>query len=130
MLAYIHNILLPYITSTRQKLKCHSVPALVLFDHFKAQLTDRVLDTLESHDIIVIDVPAKCTDHLQPLDVSVNKAIKHHMRESFKVLKQQGEYKLINLKLSTLKPLGAQWFVHKFEHISQNNQIIKNGLIK
>ena len=107
------------------------MPALVLFDHFKAQLTDRVLDTLESHDIIVIDVPAKCTDRLQPLDVSVNKAIMHHMRESlFKVLKQQGEYKLINLKLSTLKPLGAQWFVRKFEHISQNNQIIKNGLMQ
>ena len=55
------------------------------------------------------------------------------MRESFhswyanEVLKQQGEYKLINLKLSTLKPLGAQWFVHAFKHVSQNNQIIKNG---
>ena len=133
MLAYIHNILLPYITSTRQKLKSHSMPALMLVDHFKAQLTNHVLDTLESHDIIVIDVPAKCTDHLQLLDVSINKSIKHHTRESFQswyaneVLKQQGEYKLINLKLSTLKPLGAQWFVRAFEHVSQNNQIIKNG---
>ena len=105
----------------------------MLFDHFKAQLTNRVLDSLESHDIIVIDVPAKCTDCLQLLDININMAIKHHMRESFhswyanEVLKQQGEYKLINLKLSTLKPLGAQWFVHAFKQVSQNNQIIKNG---
>ena len=42
------------------------MPALVLFGHFKTQLTDRGLDTLESHDIIVIDVPAMCVDHLQP----------------------------------------------------------------
>ena len=110
MLAYIHNILLPYfIISTRQKLKCHSMSTLVLFDRFKAQLTDHVLDTLESHDIIVVDVPAKCTDCLHSLDVSINKAIKHHTRESFhswyanEVLKQQGEYKLINLKAFNIK---------------------------
>ena len=108
------------------------MPAFVLFDHFKSQLTNRVLYTLESHDINVIDVPTKCTDLLQALDVSVNKAIKN-MRESLQswyaneVLKQQGEYKLINLKLSTLKPLGAHWFKRAFEHVSQNNQIIKNG---
>ena len=108
------------------------MPVLVLFDHFKAQLTNRVLDTLESHDINVNDMPAKCTDLLQPLYVSVNKAIKN-MRESLQswyaneVLKQQGEYKLINLKLSTLKPLGAQWLERAFKHVSQNNQIIKNG---
>ena len=131
LLAYIHNMLLPYITSTHQKLKCHSMPMLVLFDHFKAQLTDCVLDTLESHDITVIDMPAKCTDDLQPLGVSINKAIKHHMRESFQswyaneILKR--EYKLINLKLSTLKPLVAQWFVCAFAHVSKNNQIIKNS---
>ena len=59
------------------------MPALVLFGYFKAQLTDHVLDTLESHDIIVIDVPAMFVDHLQPIDVSINKAIKHHTRKSF-----------------------------------------------
>ena len=37
-------------------------PALVLFSYFKAQITDRVLDILDSQYVIVVDVPANCTD--------------------------------------------------------------------
>ena len=119
MVAYIYNILLPYVTSTHKNLQLSDTfPALVLFDHFKAQLTERVLDILDFHNILVIDVPANCTDRLQPLDVSVNKSMKHHLKESFQewyaneVHKQQG--KPVDLKLSVLKPLGAQWFIHAF----------------
>ena len=105
MVAYIYNILLPYVTSTRKKLQLSDTfPALVLFDHFKAQLTERVLDLLDFHNILVIDVPANCTDHLQPLDVSINKSIKHHLKECFQEWyaneghKQQG--RLVDMKLS------------------------------
>ena len=115
MVAYIYNILLPYVTSTRKNLQLSDTfPALELFDHFKAQLTERVLDILDFHNILVIDVPT-------PLDVSVNKSMKHHLKESFQkwyaneVHKQQG--KLVDMKLSVLKPLGAQWFIHAFQHI-------------
>ena len=134
MVAYIHNILLPYVVSTREKLQfSNTFPALVLFDHFKAQLTDRVLDILDSNNILVIDVPANCTDRLQPLDVSVNKSVKHHLRDSFQlwyskeVQKQQGPHKPVELKLSALKPLGAQWFVEAVHHVQMNKQIIING---
>ena len=132
MVAYIYNILLPYVTSTRKNLQLSDTfPALVLFDHFKAQLTECVLDIL---DFLVIDVPANCTDHLdrlQPLDVSVNKSIKHHLKESFQewyaneVHKQQG--KPVDMKLLVLKPLGAQWFIHAFQHVQENKLIITNG---
>ena len=48
MVAYLYNILLPYVTSTRKNLQLSDTfPALVLFDHFKAQLTERVLDILD-----------------------------------------------------------------------------------
>ena len=99
MVAYIYNNLLPYITSTCMNLQLSDTfPALMLFDHFKAQLTERVLDILDFHIIRVINVPANCTDCLQPLDVSVNKSIKHHLKESFQewyaneVHKQQYNY--------------------------------------
>ena len=37
MVAYIHNILLPYVVSTCKKLQLSDTfPTLVLFDHFKA----------------------------------------------------------------------------------------------
>jgi len=92
-------------------------PALVMFDHFKAQLTAHVLDILDHHNILVIDIPANCTDRLQPLDVSVNKSIKHSLRESFHiwyskaVQQQQGAHKPVDMKFSVLKPLGAKWYV-------------------
>ena len=81
----------------------------------------------------MLGVPANCTDHLQPLDVRVNKSIKHHLKDSFQVWyskevqKQQGHPKPIDLKLSVLKPLGAQWFVDAVQHVQKNKQIIING---
>ena len=83
-MVYICNILLPYVTNTHKNLQLSDAfPALVLFDHFKAQLTERVVNILDFHNFLVSDVPANCTDYLQPLDVSVNKSIKHHLKESF-----------------------------------------------
>jgi len=101
-----------------------------MFDHF---ITAHVLDILDHHNILVIDIPANCTERLQPLDVSVNKSIKHSLRESFHiwyskaVQQQQGVHKPVDMKLSVLKPLGAQWFVDAFEHIQRNREIITNG---
>ena len=129
---HMYIIFIPYVTSTRKNLQLSDTfPALMLFDHFKAQLTECVLDILDFHNIFVIDVPTNCTDRLQPLDVSVNMSIKHHFKKSFQELyanevhKQQG--KPVDIKLSVLKPLGAQWFIHAFQHVQENKLIITNG---
>ena len=76
-LKYMDEILFPYI---RQKKKELGLPAkqtcLVIFDRFKTQCTANVLEALEENHILVVLVPANCTDRLQPLDVSVNKSVK------------------------------------------------------
>jgi hypothetical protein len=82
-----------------------------------------------------VTVPANCTDHLQPLDLSVNESLKDHLRNSFQlwyaeeVKKQldEEEHKAVDLKLSWVKPLGAKWFINAFAHIKNNADIIKNG---
>jgi len=58
-------------------------PALAIIDGFKGQTTDDVLSLLKSHNIIPVVVPPNCTDKLQPIDVSVNKPLKDHMRSKF-----------------------------------------------
>ena len=48
-------------------------PTVLIFDNFKAQCTEELLN---SNKIDVVLVPPNCTDHLQPLDVSISKAAK------------------------------------------------------
>ena len=57
------------------------------------------LDFLFENNIKVVYVPARCTDRLQPLDASVQKAITNHLRQSFEdwyadeIVKQLNENK-------------------------------------
>ena len=54
--------------------------ALCIFDVFRAQMGDDFLDFLSENNLKVVYVPACCTDRLQPLDVSVQKAVKNHLQ--------------------------------------------------
>ena len=47
---------------------------------FTGQNTEQVLKLLESNYIHFVQVPVNCTDRLQPLDISVNKAAKDFLR--------------------------------------------------
>ena len=81
---YIRNIIMPYVCHKREMLKlkkCH--PALAIIDCFKGQTTPRILSLLRENNIIPLIVPANCTDRLQPIDVSINKPIKHQLRTRF-----------------------------------------------
>ena len=81
---YLNKILLPYVTTTRAKFKMDGTqPALVLFNIFCRQYTERILSKLDESNVCVVIIPANCMDCLQPLDVSVNKAAKDFLRTQF-----------------------------------------------
>jgi len=84
MVDYLEKILFPYIEKKRMELKLNADhPALVIFDRFRGQCTQRIFDLLEAKQVRLVVVPANCTDRLQPLDVSVNKAAKEFLRSQF-----------------------------------------------
>jgi NAD-specific glutamate dehydrogenase len=101
------------------------------------------LDFLSENNIKVVYVLACCTDRLQPLDVSVQKAIKNHLRQSFEdwyadeIVKQLNENKgsesedeviqPVDLSLTRLKPLSAKWLVKMVQHIKNNSEIVRRG---
>ena len=58
-------------------------PALVIFDNFSAQTTETIVQLLEDNHVRIAMIPPNCTDQLQPLDVSVNKAVKEFLRQQF-----------------------------------------------
>ncbi len=60
--------------------------AYAVYDAFKSQLTDVVNKLLETSNMLAVTVPANCTNRLQPMDTSVNKAVKAFSDESFRCI--------------------------------------------
>ena len=137
MKEYIEVVILPYISKKKEDLQLpNEQSALLIFDNFKAQCTSSILTFLDNHNINVVLIPANCTDRLQPLDLSINKAAKEFLRTEFKewyaqeLCSQLNEGKAteaIDLKLSVIKPLGAKWMVALHDHIKSNPDLVKNG---
>ena len=83
-------------------------------------------------------VPGNCTDSLQPLDVSVNKPAKDFLRAKFQEWysekirdsinseKSEKEH-VVDLKLSIVKPMGAQWLIELYDYMLQKPDLIING---
>ena len=134
---YIKLILLPYVESKRTELSLgSSYPALVIFDRFKAQCTERILKILDDNNIRLAIVPANCTDRLQPLDVSVNKPAKEYLRRQFQLwysdqvctkLGKKESVSSISLQMGVVKPLGAKWLIGVYEYMKSKPSIIING---
>ena len=80
------------------------------------------LKVLEENNILVVEIPPNCTDRLQPLDLAVNKSLKDQIKRHFQQWYSEefekrirssasNDEKLIDLKLSRLKPLGLKWLI-------------------
>ena len=101
------------------------------------QCTETILSKPEENRVHVVIIPANCTDHLQPLDLSVNKAAKDFLRTQFsnwysdQICNQlhQGvnPVKSVDLRLSIVKPLGAQWMIALYDYFKSKPEIAKNG---
>ena len=141
MISYIDIILIPYI---REKKKALGLPddhaSLVIFDVFRGQVTDKVLSMLQRNNILYALVPANCTDRLQPLDVSVNKAAKEFLRSKFQMWYAENitddsrgdsptsdNFHPVDLKLSVMKPIGARWMIELYDYLKSKPSIIING---
>ena len=136
MVDYVNLIIIPYIVETRKALKLsEDHPALVLFNVFKGQCTEEVLQLLLDNNVLYIFIPANSTDKLQPLDLSVNKPAKDFMKLKFQdwygsvICKQldDGVDEAVDLRLSVMKPLCAGWCIDLFQYLSSKPDIIING---
>ena len=48
----------------------------MIFDVFRGHLVPEIDEILEENKLLKVLVPSNCTDRLQPLDLSANKALK------------------------------------------------------
>ena len=73
----IEKIIQPYVAMKRKELNLlPSQKALLIWDVFKGQKTEKVLSKLTSKNIEVVNVPANMTHFFQPLDLTVNRDAK------------------------------------------------------
>lgn len=136
---YIQSVIIPYVQRKRKELGlADTFPALAIFDVFKGQTTDDVFRMLRKNHIFVISIPANCTDKLQPMDLSVNKALKQSMKQQFSEWYSSMVYQNfttdelpppIDLRMSIMKPLGAKWLINAVDHIKADSTIIVNGFV-
>ena len=138
MKEYLKEIIIPYVQQKRQMLGLPpNHAALALFDVFKGQQTESITSILETNNIIVVPIPANCTDRRQPMDLSVNKAAKDFMRKKFRewyateVQKQLDDgathISPVDLRMSMMKPLGSRWLVSLYDYIRDHKGIVLNG---
>ena len=80
----IDKVIKPYVDLKRKELKLQPTQkALLIWDVFKGQKTDKVLSKLASLNIEVVSVPANMTHFFQPLDLTVNGEAKRFMKDQF-----------------------------------------------
>ena len=141
MVRYIDTIIIPYVESRRRAHGKPTQPALCIFDVFRAHQTQDVLQKLKDNNIRYVFVPASCTDRLQPLDLTVNKVYKEKMKAQFEEWyseKVEAQLKSgvsigdvqVNLNLSVIKPVHANWLIHAHQSVAKQPALIRLGFIK
>ena len=65
----------------RERLNRPTQKALVIFDVFRGQITDKVLDHFKENNIATVFVPANMTGQFQPLDLTANGYAKKYCKK-------------------------------------------------
>ena len=107
---------------------------------FRGQTTDHVAQILDSLNIKVVKVPANMTHFFQPLDLTVNGSAKNFMRKEFVTWYAEEDKKQmdagvpaesidVNLKLTSLKALHANWFTELYNVLTtaDGRETVLNG---
>ena len=117
----------------RAELKLHPTQkSLIIWDVFKGQMTDKVMEKLHSLNCEFVPVPANMTHIFQPLDLTVNGSSKNFMKKQFityysAAVKQQIDSGKnledieVDFKLTTVKPLHAQWLVNMYNFFTTSS---------
>lgn len=141
MKRYIEKIIVPFVTQKRKALKLEALyPAMAIFDGFKGQTTSDIRALLNSHNIVAMQLPPNCTDKLQPLDISINKPMKDHMKAKFQqwyaneVRKQLETISVKQVKvdvgLSVVKGPSANWIISGWQALEHRPDVAINGFKK
>ena len=110
-------------------------PALLMYDVFRGQTTDKFLDVLKDNNILSTKIPPNMTHVFQPLYLTVNKFAKDFIKGKFSTwfsrqisLGFENGMELddieVDYSLSVLKPLHAKWLVELYNRASTDIKVL------
>ena len=122
----------PYITKVKEELGLpETQKALLVWDAFRAQSTDKVIHELEKLNVKVVTVPKNMTHLLQPLELATNTSVKKIEKCGFneyftstitETLEKDPHRDVatikVDLKLSTLKPIHAKVLIYEYVYMN------------
>ena len=133
--------MVPFVEKIRKSLD-EDKPAVIMMDNFKGQITPTMNELLEQHNIHSCLLPPNTADHLQPMDLSVNKPAKAFLRGEFQkwyseqIMQQldnptadfsAAELNQVDLSMAAMKEITGQWLVKMYDYISDKPDFIVNG---
>ena len=139
VLEHLENIVFPFVVKKREELKLsQNQKAILIFDVFKGQKTERVQEVIAKNDCVCVFVPANMTNYFQPLDLTVNGPAKQFLKGKFeewyaKDVKRQVDsgvevYSIdVNTKMSVLKPIHARWLIGLYDYLRNRDSTIRKG---
>ena len=130
ILRFLKEVISPYITKVKKKLKLpQNQVACLIWDAFKAQSTGKVKLELEHFNIKNVEVPKNLTHFLQPLDLTNGVVKKLEQREfshycpncitEVLLVDPKRDVATINVdfKLSTPRPIYPKTVSNVYEHL-------------
>ena len=111
---------------------------LLIAEVFRGQWAEAMKKRIAELHGKMVPVPNNMTHVLQPLDLTVNRSCKAHIRKSThqwatnEVQKQlesgkQPENVKVDTKLSIVKPLHAKWVTSFYDSMQTNKSIVTKG---
>ena len=117
---HLQMVLFPYVEKRKVEFKLpEDQKAMLIFDVFKGQITDKVTKFIKENNCLIAHVPNNMTDQFQPLDLNVNRHAKEILKRKFEFwyaqqITNQLEggssvfYVQVLLKLLVIKPIHAK----------------------
>ena len=103
--------------------------SILIFDSARSHLTEEVKKEVKKHSQIAV-IPGGLTKKLQPLDLTVNKPFKDHMKKHWDNWMKEGEHQFTKsnkMKRASYSEVCC-WIVQSWENVSV--ETIKNGFKK
>jgi len=136
---HLQEIIFPYLKKRKEELGLpEDQKALLIYDVFKGQKTDRVLKIIEDNHCVSVYVPANLTHIFQVLDISINGNAKQFLNQKFsdwysqQVTKQLSNgVNIYDVKIETgltvMKPIHAKWIIGLYDHLRNSTELIRKG---